>query len=107
YGTLQIGSGFDASEIAFTNEGKDKGFVGSDDHADGDESFYIYNDSTDNYAFTIDINDTTTLNGETVFEDAANVSFAPQTVTTTSATLTLTPTSSYVNLRCNRSSNQN
>lgn len=47
-------------------------------------------------------NATVSIISETIFDNTANVAFAAQTVLTTAATLTLTPTSSYVNAQCNR-----
>ena len=45
---------------------------------------------------------TTALNGETVFGSAANVAFDIQLVADTTAAVTITPTSSFIQLQCNR-----
>jgi hypothetical protein len=52
-GTLQIGSGFPDSEVIFTNDGSDMWSVGSNDTADGTDSFFIWNEGAGEYALTV------------------------------------------------------
>ena len=72
-------------------------------YADFDGYLTVDGDTTIGDAAT----DTLTVNSESVFANTVNVSFTPQTIATTAATLTLTPTSSYVLLQCNRAAAAN
>ena len=71
---LQIGQGFADSELMFTNDGSDVWSVGSNDAADGNDSFFIYNNNTSQYLLTVDENGTdTTLDSNLVVQGTLDV----------------------------------
>ena len=89
-------------------------YVGGQDHLNLDDDLEIRTKDNSATAFSVRQSDNTKLvevntlspeidlSAETVFSNTANVSFAPQTVQVTTATATLTPTSTFVLLQCNR-----
>ena len=95
-------------------------YVGGQDHLKTDDNLEIRTAKDSDSAFSVRQADNTklievataaadpnsatkiSLNAESVFANTANVSFAPQTVTVSAASDTLTPTSSFVLLQCNR-----